>query len=208
MRLHCEACTSCANRKTLAPKKRAPLQPIQAGHPLEIVAMDLTGSFPECPEGNRYILVVSDYFTKWMEAYTLPDQEATTVAQKLVDEFFCRFSVPEQLHSDQGKQFESKLISTICQLLQVKKSRTIPYHPQSNGLVERFNRTLTNMLASTAKENPFEWESHLRKVCLAYNTSIHATTGHTPFFLMFWKTSSAASGSGVQDRQGTKHVFI
>ena len=65
------------------------------------------------------------------------------------------------------------------------KSRTTPYHPQSDGLVERFNRTLTNMLASTAKENPFEWESHLRKVCLAYNTSVHATIGHTPFFLMF-----------------------
>ena len=137
--------------------------------------MDLTGPFP----------VVGDYFTKWMEAYALPDQEATTVAQKLVNELFCRFSVPEQLHSDWGKQFESKLISTICQLLQVKKSRTTPYHPQPNSLVERFNRTLTNMLASTAKENPFEWESHLRKVCLAYNTSVHATTGHTPFFLMF-----------------------
>ena len=147
--------------------------------------MDITGPFPESPEGNRYILVVGDYFTKWMEAYALPDQEATTVAKKLVDEFFCRFSVPEQLHSDQGKQFESKLISAICQLLQVKKSRTTPYHPQSDGLIERFNRTLTNMLASTVKENPFEWEKHLRKVCLAYNTSVHATTGHSPFFLMF-----------------------
>ena len=147
--------------------------------------MDLTGPFPESPEGNRYILVVGDYFTKWMEAYTLPDQEATTVEKKLVDEFFCRFSIPEQLPSNQGKQFESKLISTICKLLQVKKSQTTPYHPQSNRLVERFNRTVSNMLASTVKENPFEWESHLRKVCLAYTTSVHATTGHTPFFLMF-----------------------
>lgn len=150
VQLHCEACTSCSTRKTPAPKRQAPLQTIQAGHPLEIVAMDLTGPFPESPEGNRYILVVGDYFIKWMEAYALPDQEATTVAQKLVDEFFCRFSVPEQLHSDQGKQFESKLISATCQLLQVKKSRTTPYHPQSDGLIERFNRTLTNMLASTA----------------------------------------------------------
>ena len=69
--------------------------------------MDLTGPFPESPEGNRYILVGGDYFTKWIEAYALPDQEATNVAKKLVDEFFCPFSVPEQLHSDQGKQFES-----------------------------------------------------------------------------------------------------
>ena len=183
--LFCEACTSCTTRKTPAPKRRAPLQSVRAGYPMEIVAMDLTGPFPESPEGNRYILVVGDYFTKWMEVYALRDQEATTVAKKLVDEFFCRFSVPDQLHSDQGKQFESHLISSICELLQVKKSRTTPYHPQSDGLVERFNRTLTTMLATTAKEHPFEWESHLKKVCFAYNTSVHASTGHTPFFLMF-----------------------
>ena len=111
------------------------------------------------------------YFTKWMEVYALPDQEATTVAQKLVDKFFCRFSVPNQLHSDQGKQFESNLISSICKLSQLKKLPTTPYHTQCDGLVERLNRTLTNILASTAKEHPFEWESprfvlHTTQVCL------------------------------------------
>ena len=94
-------CTSCATRKTRAPKHRAPLQPIHAGYPLELVAMDLTGPFPEGPCSNSYILVVGDYFIKWMEAYAVPDQEAITIAQKLVDEFFCRFSVPSRLHSDQ-----------------------------------------------------------------------------------------------------------
>ncbi len=107
-----------------------------------------------------------------MEAYAVPDQEATTIAQKLVDEFFCRFSVPSCLHSDKGKQFESKVISAICQLLQIDKSRTTPYHPQSDGLEERFNCTLTDMLATTAKEHPFEWERHLQKtdlqLCIQY----------------------------------------
>ena len=88
------------------------------------------------------------------------------------------------MHSDQGTQFESHLISSICKLLQAKKLRTTPYHPQSDGLVERFNRALTTMLATTAKEHPFEWESHL-KVCFTYNMSVHASTGRTPFFLMF-----------------------
>ena len=96
--------------------------------------MDLTGLFPEGPSGNRYILVVGDYFTKWMEAYAVPHQEDTTVVQKLVDEFFCQFSVPNHLHSDQGKQFES-VISAICQLLQIDKSQTTPYHPQSDVLL-------------------------------------------------------------------------
>ena len=100
VRLHCETCTSCSTRKTSAPKRQAPLQPIQSGYPLEIVAMDLAGPLPESPKRNHYILVIGDYFTKWMEACAIPDRKATTVAQKLVDRFFCRFSVPEQLHSD------------------------------------------------------------------------------------------------------------
>jgi hypothetical protein len=107
------------------------------------------------------------------------------VAKKLVDELFCRFSMPEQLHSDQGKQFESILLQEICKILDVKKTRTTPYHPQCDGLIERFNRTLLSMLATTAKHNPFSWEERLHKVCFAYNTSVHASTGHTPFYLMF-----------------------
>ena len=86
--------------------------------------------------GNRYILVVADYFTCWMEAFHLPNQKASTVATKLVDEVFLRFSVPEQLHSDQERQFESQLLSKICKLLNITKTRTIPYYPQCDGLVE------------------------------------------------------------------------
>lgn len=109
-------------------------------------------------------------------------QEAITVAQKLVDELFCQFSPPEQLHSDQGRQF---VIKEICKLLHIQKSNTTPYHPQGDGLVERFNCTLQDMLATTCKDHPFEWDSHLRKVCMAYNSSIQPSTGYTPFFLMF-----------------------
>ena len=117
-----------------------------------------------------------------MEAYAIPDQAATTMARKLVDEFYCRFSPPEQLHSDQGKQFESQLIKEICDILKISKSRTTGYHPQCDGLVERFNRTLKHMLATTMKDHPFEW---LKKVCMAYNTSVNSSTGYTPFYLMF-----------------------
>ena len=111
VQLYFQACISCATWNTQNPKRRAALQTICAGHPWKIVAMDLTGPFPEGPSGNCYIMVVGDYFTKWMESYAVPDQEATTNAQKLVDKFFCHFSVPSRLHSDHGKQFESKVIS-------------------------------------------------------------------------------------------------
>ena len=112
--------------------------------------MDILGPFTESDSGNNYILVVSDYFTKWTEAYAIPNQEATTVAKKLTDEFFFRYSPPEQPHSDQGRQFESQLLAEVCKLLGIRKTRTTPYHPQSDGLVERYNRTLLCMLATAA----------------------------------------------------------
>ena len=166
-------------------KPRAPLQSLQVGHPMQTIAIDITGPFPESESGNSYVLVVADHFTRWMEAFAIPDQEAQTVAKKLVDEVFCRFSLPEQLHSDQGQQFESDLIKEICNILKIEKSRTTPYHPQCDGLVERFNRTLKHMLATTLRDHPFDWEDRLRKVCMACNTSEQSSTGYTPFYLMF-----------------------
>ena len=147
------------------------------------MAVDLVGPFPESDSGNSYIMVVADYFSRWMEAFPIPNQEASTVAEKLVDEIFLRFSAPEQLHSDQGRQFESQLMAEVCKLLQIHKTRTTPYHPQSDDLVERFNRTMLAMLSTCAKDNPLDWERHVRKVCMAYNTSVQASTGYTPFFL-------------------------
>ena len=108
------------------------------------------------------------------------NQETRTIAETLVDKVFLRFSAPEQLHSDQGRQFESQLLSEVCKLMHIHKTRTTPYHPQSDGLVERFNRTMLAMLATCAKDNPLDWEKHVRKVCMAYNTSVQASTGYTP----------------------------
>ena len=181
----CGKCAVCASRKSPTHSARAPLTSIKVGTPMQLVAVDILGPLPESEAGNLYILVASDYFTRWVEAYPLPNQEATTVARKLTDELFFRFSPPEQLHSDQGRQFESTVIAEMCKLLGIAKTRTTPYHPQCDGLVERFNRTLLAMMATAVQERPFEWEGHLRRLCMAYNTSVHPTTGYTPFYLMF-----------------------
>jgi transposase InsO family protein len=133
---------------------------------MQLVAVDIMGPLLESKEGNSYILVVADYFTRWSEAFAIPNQEASTVAQLLTDKVFFRFSPPEQLHSDQGRQFESVLIAEMCKILGIVKSRTPPYHPQSDGLVERFNRTLLDMLATAATDYPFDWQQHLRKTTL------------------------------------------
>ena len=132
--------------------------------------------------------MTADYFTRWVKPYHIPNQEAVTVAQKLVNEVFCHFSTSEQLHSDQGHQFESDLIAEVYRILEVHKIhvRTTPYHPQRDGLVVRFNRTLLDILATTTtKEQPSDRDSHIRRLCLAYNSSIQVTTGYTPFFFMF-----------------------
>ena len=143
------------------------------------------GCLPESAAGNTYILLVAEYFTRYAEAYPIANQKATTVAQRLVDEFFLRFSYPEKLHSDQGRNFELAVITEICRLLGVDKSRTTPYHPLSDGLVETFNRTLLNMLATAVTDQPFESEQHLRRLCFPYNTSVHPATGYSPFALLF-----------------------
>jgi len=181
----CQTCPHCAVRKNPTHRNRGALKNIQSGYPMQIMAMDIMGPFPETKWGNCYVLVISDYFTRWVEAFGIPNQEATTVARKLVDEVCCRFGIPEQLHSDMGAQFESKLMHEICKLLQIHKTHTMPYHPQSDGLVERLNRTIQSMLATTIDESGGEWEDHLPKVCFAYNTSKQSSTGFTPFQLMY-----------------------
>ena len=107
------------------------------------------------------MLVVTDYFTKWTESYAIPDQSATTVAEKLVSEFICRFGVPRQLHSDQGTNFESKVMAEVCKLLNIEKTRTTPLHPQSDGQVERYNRTLIEMPGGTLKDSQGDWDLQL-----------------------------------------------
>eukprot|EP00731_Ephydatia_muelleri_P032451 Em0023g958a len=155
-----------------------------------LVCVDIMGPLPETNRGSKYVLVAADCFTKWVEVYGISNQEALTVAVKLVDEMFCRFSPPEQIYSDQGRQFESELIKEICKLLQIKKSHTTPYRPQGNGMVERFNRTLLDMLATAVGDNPADWENCIHKLCFAYNTSVHSSTGYSPFFLMFGRQAA------------------
>ena len=129
----CRNCPHCAVRKKPNQKQRAPLQKVERGYPLQMVAADIVGPLPKSSTGNKYILVVSDYFTKWAEAYGIPNQEAKTVANKLIDNMFCRFGVPEQLHTDMGTQFESTLVKEISKLLDIRKTHTTAYHPQGDG---------------------------------------------------------------------------
>ncbi|CAG2213721.1 unnamed protein product [Mytilus edulis] len=177
-------------RKKPIPKRKAPMQVKESGYPMERIAMDILGELPASEKGNKYILVISDYYTKWTESHPMPNMEATTVANILMTEVISRFGVPTIIHSDQGSQFESHLFKEMCKLLQIEKTRTTPYHPKSDGMVERFNKTLATMLTGYVNEYHSNWDVLLPYVMMAYRSSQHETTGYTPNRLMLGREVS------------------
>ena len=128
---------------------------------MERVAVNVAGPFPVSSSGNRYVIVAIDYFSKWPEAFPVASQEAATVARALVEGFFCRFGMPEELHSDQGRNFESTLFRECYQLLGIRKTRTTPLHPESDGMVERFNRTLVQEIARRCRHGQSDWDLYI-----------------------------------------------
>jgi hypothetical protein len=155
------------------------------GAPFERIAIDIAGPFPKSDRENRYLLVAMDYFTKWPEVYAIPKQEAATVADVLVSNFFCRFGVPMELHSDQGRNFESSLLREVLKRLGVRKTRTTPLHPQSDGMVERYVKTVEEHLRKVVSIHQRDWDERLPIFLLAYRASTHETTGVTPANMVF-----------------------
>ena len=181
---HIRSCQVCAVSKGAYRKFRATLVDFRVGAPMDRVAVDIMGPLPESVRGNRYILVIVDYFTRWVEAFPLPDQKAKTVAHKVVCDFICRFGTPLELHTDQGRTFESDLFQEICRLLEVTKTRSTPYHPSANGLVERFNRTLGSMIRSYLDGSCGDWDFYIPILTAAYRSTSHPATGFSPNLLM------------------------
>ena len=186
VRLWVKRCDVCARTKNPPKKNRAPLQKYRVGAPLERVAMDILGPLPETDSGNKYILVIGDYFTKWIESFPIPDQEAETVARVLVQEFICRYGIPKEIHSDQGRNFESKVVAEMCKMLGIKKTRTCPLHPQGDGFIERFNHTLLSILKSLLdpEEEQRDWDDKIPFAMLAYRSAVQESTGESPALMM------------------------
>ena len=185
IRLYIRQCKQCNKDKDPRKKPKARLGLYLAGYPMDRIAVDIMGPMPLTKGGNRYILVIGDYFTRWMEAYGLPSQHADVVAQKLVHEFISRFGTPLEIHSDQGRNFESVLFKEVLKLLQIKKTRTTAYRPKSNGLIERFNATLGKMIKKFVDHNKNNWDKHLDLLLAAYRSTVHPATGYSPNMLMF-----------------------
>ncbi|XP_018791132.1 PREDICTED: uncharacterized protein K02A2.6-like [Bactrocera latifrons] len=147
--------------------------------------MDVAGPFPTSMAGNKYLLVVTDYFSKRPEVYALPNQEAKTVAEAFVENWITRFGVPIELHSDQCRNFESSLFQEVCTLLGIHKTRTTALHPQSDGMVERFNRTREEHLRKIVDKDQRNRGKCIQMFLLAYRSAKHETTGYTPAKIIF-----------------------
>ncbi|KMQ82085.1 integrase core domain protein, partial [Lasius niger] len=152
---------------------------------MERVQMDIVGPLPLTISGNKYLLVIVDCFTKWVEAFPVKNIRAKTVAEIFVSQFVSRHGVPMEIHTDQGKNFESRLFSELMRLLGIRKTRTTALHPQSDGQVERQHQTIINYLAKYVSENQKDWDRWIPMFLLAYRSSKHETTGVTPAELYF-----------------------
>ena len=178
------ACHKCVARKSPV-NRHHPMGHVPVSGKFERVAMDLLDVSVISTKGYKYILVVCDYFTKYTEAYPLKDKTARSVVDALMDVWLPRYGFPLFLHSDQGKEFDNVMIHKLSELLGTVKTKTTPYHPRSDGLVERFNRTLLAMLAMFVSQEHDNWDDLLPFMMLAYDTTVHTSTGYTPYRLVF-----------------------
>ena len=179
------SCSRCnSQKKSLTRTPRYPMAVYHASTPMERVHLDFLGPLPQTPRGNVYVLMMVDQFAKWVECIPLPSQTAERTATAAVNEFFSRFGCPLHIFTDQGRNFESTLFKSLCERLKFQKYRTTPYHPSSNGQVERFNRTLLNGVRCYLTDRQDRWDNCVPQIAAAIRASVNRHTGFTPNKLM------------------------
>ena len=178
--LYIRKCDICA--ADIKPNKmpRAPMGSLRSGAPLDCVATDYLGPFPVTDRGNRYILLLTDHFSKYVEIIAVPDMTAEVCASSVLNEFISRWGCPLTIHSDQGRTYESKVFKELCRMLEIRKSRTSVRNPRGNGQSERFNRTLLRMIKAYLCGEQKQWDRHLGCLAGAYRATPNEATKMTP----------------------------
>ena len=179
------SCAPCQRRKTPRRPVAGRMIPIAEDRPFGTLALDFVGPLPATHDGNIYVLVATDHFTKWVEAFPTQAADAETVARVLVNEIFSRHGAPARMLSDRGQAFLSELVKAVCKQFGTANVYTTAYHPQTDGTTERFNATLMDTVAIFTSKHQKDWDTHLPKLLLAYRNSVHASTNETPFYLVY-----------------------
>ena len=185
-RRFCQSCDICQRTTSKGKTVRVPLQKMPLiDEPFQRVAVDLVGPIQlATTKGNRYILTLVDYATRFPEAVPLSNIETEGVAEALVD-IFCRVGVPREMLSDMGTQFTSGLMSEVSRLVSMKHLTTAPYHPICNGLVEKFNGTLKQMLRRLCHQKPKDWDKYINSALFVYHEVPQESLGFSPFELVY-----------------------
>lgn len=183
----CSSCPECQVTVGIRVSDRAPLCPLPViDEPFSRIAMDIVGPLLPSSSGNRFILVICDYATRYPEAFPLRSIKAKQVA-KALGQLITRVGIPREIITDQGTNFMSTLLKHTYKFLGIKAIRSTPYHPQTDGLVERFNQTLKRMLRRFVNETGKDWDAWLPYLLFAYREVPQASTGFSPFELLYGK---------------------
>jgi len=177
---HIMSCIDCQSVNGNKGKRKQPHRKFLSGSPWQRVQVDFFGPLPQSTRGNRYVLVFMDQFSKWVECFAVPDSTAETATRYLAEEVVCRYGVPHELHSDQGRAFISRVLHSLCSILGIYKTQTTPYHPESDGQVERFMQFLGSNLAKLTAADQKNWDEMVPWVAFAYRSTVHAVTGFSP----------------------------
>jgi hypothetical protein len=184
--LYIQSCLLCQQYNVSRSKKPGRLQPIPPPEgPFQLIGMDYCGPLKQTPRGNQYVLCITDYFTRWIVAVAVPDCSAQTTAEALFNEYICKYGVPAAILSDQGTHFHNQLMQAMSKLLGYNHTYSTTYHPQSNGMIERFNATFVPQIAKLQDKEHNNWDEFLSSVVFAYNTGTHSTTQYSPFQLLY-----------------------
>ena len=184
VKLWVAACDVCQVNKPLPSKFLAPLGSMPVGSVLDKLSVDMLGPLPKTARANTFILVVVDHFSKWTEIFPVPNEKAETVARVLLNEVICRWGCPLDLHSDQGRNFQSQIFAELCELLEIRKTRTTARHPSGNGLCERFMKTLVSMIKAYLKGQQRNWDLNLGCLAGAFRATPQESTSLTPNLVM------------------------
>ncbi|GET59960.1 DDE-type integrase/transposase/recombinase [Rhizophagus irregularis DAOM 181602=DAOM 197198] len=175
-----KTCWNCQMRGK--PRGKNELMPIKVNEPFEMIGIDIVGPLKETEKGNKYIVVAMDYFTKWPEAAPLKEATAKEVVEFIWRDIICRHGCPKKIISDRGTHFNNKMMEELVERCGINHRLSTPYRPQTNGLVERFNKTLCEGLAKLGKEN---WDKHIPSVLFAYRTKKQSSTRIKPFYATY-----------------------
>ena len=181
--MYIRKCDACAADKKPVKTPRAPMGSLRTGAPGDCLATDYLGPFPVTERGNRYILLLTDHFTKYVEIMAVPDMTAEVCAARILNEYVSRWGCPLSIHSDQGRTYESKIFKEMCRMLETRKSRTSTRNPKGNGQSERFNRTLIRMIKAYLCGEQRNWDLHLGCLAGAYRATPNESTKMTPNLL-------------------------